>query len=180
MIHKIPQYRYSFFKQWDKKTFALIKKIAQAKNYPKIVGGEEEKNQFLVMLIRSQKSLHGWRKFLVDTMKQVEENHSINIGLLVRRYSSKSVTRNRPAWVTYKEDKIVFDFIDKLATKKVVFVGTNREISEFTMRFISGQLGHDWEWTIMMIWEMLGSRKRLIVKELNREMRNFDYLKLFE
>jgi len=76
-------------------------------------------------------------------------------------------------------DKIVNDFIDDLETKKIIFEGTNKEISEFVMRFILGQLGHDWEQTIMMIWEILGDKSTLNLKELNQEMKNFDYLNLF-
>jgi hypothetical protein len=179
-IHKIPQYRYSFFKPWDKEAFVLIKKIAKTKNYPKIIGSKEDKNQFLIMLIRTQKALHGWRKFLVDTLDQVKKTNSIDTRLLNKKYTPETVKKDVPAWVTYKEDKIVSDFIDKLATQKIDFLGTDKEISEFTLRFILGQLSHDWEWTIMMIWEMLGNKKQLSVKELNKEMRNFDYLKLFE
>jgi len=48
------------------------------------------------------------------------------------------------------------------------------------MRFLLGQLGHDWEWTIMMIWEMLGNENGINVKQLNEEMKNFDYLGLFQ
>ena len=82
--------------------------------------------------------------------------------------------------MTYEEDKIVSDFIDELATKKVDFEGSDLKIGEFVLRFILGQLGHDWEGTIMMVWEMLGDGDKLNLRELNQEMRNFDYLKLFE
>lgn len=179
-IHKIPQYRYALFKPWDKEAFALIKKIAKTKKYPKIIGSKEDKNQFLIMLIRTQKSLHGWRKFLADTLEQVKKTNSIDTKSTIKKYPPESIKRDTPAWITYKEDRIVSDFIDKLATEKVDFLGSDKEISEFTLRFILGQLSHDWEWTIMMIWEMFGNKKQLSVKELNKEMRNFDYLKLFE
>lgn len=48
------------------------------------------------------------------------------------------------------------------------------------MRFILGQLGYDWEQTIMMTWEMLGDKDKLSLKETNQELKKFDYLKLFE
>jgi len=50
----------------------------------------------------------------------------------------------------------------------------------FILRFILGQLDNDWESTILMIWELLGNGDTLIMKNLNNEMKNFDYLKLFE
>lgn len=67
-IHKVPQYRYSLFEPWDKKAFSLIREIARTKKYPEIAGTKSQKNQFLTMLIRSQKSLHGWRGFLADVL----------------------------------------------------------------------------------------------------------------
>ncbi len=179
-IHSPPQYRYSLFKPWDKEAFTLIKEIARTRNYPRILGTKEDKNQFLIMLIRTQKAMHDWRQFLVDTMDQVKKIGVIDTKFLNKKYPSESVKKGTPTWVTYKEDKIVSGFIDGLARKKIDFVGTEQEISEFTMRFILGQLGHDWKWTIMMIWEMLGNKNKISVKELNKEMKNFDYLKLFE
>lgn len=60
-IHNPPKYRYALFNPWDKKTFYIIKEIAKKKNYPGISGSREDKNQFLTMLISTQKSLHGWK-----------------------------------------------------------------------------------------------------------------------
>jgi hypothetical protein len=53
------------------------------------------------------------------------------------------------------------------------------EVTEFILRFILGQLGHDWESTILMVWEMLGDSDTLVVKELNEEMKKFDYCGVF-
>jgi hypothetical protein len=68
--------------------------------------------------------------------------------------------------VTYEEDEIVDNFINELSTKKVNFIGSDKEIAEFVLRFTLGQLGHDWEQTIMMIWEMLGEGDKLSVRRL--------------
>lgn len=179
-IHYPPQYRYSLFEQWDKDAFALIKGIAKAKKYPKLVGTQEDKNEFLIMLIRTQKSLHGWREFLIDVLDQIRKTNTIDTKELLNKYLPKSVGKDKPAWVTYEEDEIVSNFIDELANREVNFEGTDEEIAEFVLRFILGQLGHDWEQTIIMIWEMLGNENKLSVKSLNQEMKNFDYLGLFE
>lgn len=179
-IDNPPQYRYSLFEQWDKEAFALIKEIVETKNYPQITGTKEEKDKFLVMLIRTQKSLHGWRQFLIDILDQVRKTNAIDAKELLDKYPPQSVGKDKPAWVTYEEDEIVNNFIDELASKKVDFEGTDGEIAEFVLRFILGQLGHDWEQTMMMIWEMLGDDNKLSVSSLNEEMRNFDYLGLFE
>jgi len=175
-----PQYRYSLFEQWDKKTFELIKKIAKNKNYPKVLGSKKDKNQFLITLIRIQKALYDWRDFLVDTFDQIKKNNSINTAILIEKYPTSSISKEEPEWATYKEDRIVSDFIDDLEIRKIIFLGSDQEIAEFVVRFTLGQLGHDWEFTIMMIWEMLGSKDSLRLKELNQEMKNFDYLNLFK
>lgn len=179
-LHNPPFYRYSFFESWDKEAFNIIKEIAGTKNFPQIIGTDEDKNQFLVTLIRTQKSLHNWRDFLKDTLAQIAESGVIDTKQLNKKYPSQSISKDISEWVTYKEDKIVSDFIDELATRKIDFVGIDEEISEFVLRFILGQLGHDWEQTIMMIWEMLGAEDELFLKDLNKEMKNFDYLKIFE
>lgn len=180
MLHNPPYYRYSLSETWNKKAFLQIKEIAKSKNYPKIFGSEEEINKFLIMLIRTQKSLHNWNDYLADILEQVEKNNIIDTKSLITKYPSSTIGKDKPTWVTYFEDQIVSDFIDELETREIKFIGTNQEISEFILRFILGQLGNDWEQTIMMIWEMLGNDDTLIVKELNAELKNFDYLKLFE
>ncbi len=179
-IHNPPQYRYSLFEQWDKDTFAFIKQLAKSRNYPSINGSYEDRNQFLTTLIRTQKSLHDWRDFPKDVIEQVKNNHQIDIVSLIKKYPPESITKDIPAWVTYEGDKIVSNFIDDLETRKVHFLGTNQEIVEFILRFILGQLGHDWEQTIFMIYELLGDGDELRLRDLNQEMNNFDYCKLFD
>lgn len=178
-IHDSPQYRYSLFEKWDKDTFRFIKRLAHTRKYPQILGKQEDKNQFLTSLIRSQKSLHGWRTFLKETLNQVRRKGIIDTRLIHNKYPPESVSDDVPTWVTYPADKIVSDFIDELGQKKVHFIGSDQDIAEFILRFTLGQLGHDWKSTIMMIWEMLGNKNRLSVGQLNQEMKNFDYLKIF-
>lgn len=174
-----PQYRYSLFEAWDRKAFKVIKKIGKTKEYPKILGNNEDKNQFLITLIRTQKALHDWRDFPKETLDQVSNSSLIDTRLLNTKYPPESISKDEPEWVTYDEDRIVSNFIDELETRKIDFIGDSREFSEFIFRFILGQLGHDWEGTIMMIWEMLEDEDSLSLKELNNEMKNFDYLKIF-
>jgi len=178
-INNPPKYRYSLFEEWDKEAFETVKDIAKTKIFPQITGSGEDKNQFLITLIRTQKSLHNWKDFLKDTLNQIKSSGIINTKELNEKYPPESISKDIPQWVTYEEDKIVSDFIDELSTKKIDFLGTDQEISEFVLRFILGQLGHDWEQTIMMIWEMLGDENKVYVKDLSQELKNFDYLKIF-
>lgn len=178
-IHYPPKYRYALFTPWDKEAFYMIKEIAKKQDYPKILGSKDDKDQFLTMLITTQKSLHDWRHFLKDILDQIRGKGYIDTGSILKRYSSEDINKNIPAWVTYKEDRIVFDFMNELDNRKVDFSGTDREIGEFVVRFILGQLGHDWECTILMIWEMLGRKNKIKIGDLNTEMKHLDYLGLF-
>ncbi|MEI7579342.1 MAG: hypothetical protein WCJ58_04880 [bacterium] len=179
-IHNPPKYRYTLPDEGDKEIFNFICEFAKNKNYPNIEGTPAEINHFLILLIRTQKSLNDWREPLKYLFKHLQKSNSIDVTAFNIKYPSDSIGKDIPAWVTYEDDKIVSDFIDELATRKITFVGTNLETSEFVLRFSLGQLGHDWEQTIMMIWEMLGHESELSIKALNIELRNFDYLKIFE
>ena len=117
-IHNPPQYRYALFESWDKEAFDFIKQIGSQKNYPKITGAEDDKNKFLIILIRTQKSLHDWRDFLKDMLTQIMHNGVIDTKSLNEKYPPESISKEKPAWVTYEEDKIVNNFIDELAINK--------------------------------------------------------------
>lgn len=180
VIHNPPQYRYSLFNPWDKEALDFIKDFGRTKQYPILKGSQEDKSKFLTTLIRTQKSLHDWRDILKDILEQVKNTRTIDVASLNDKYPASSISKDIPAWVTYEEDRVVNNFLDELATREIEFAGTDIEMGEFIMRFILGQLGHDWEQTIMMMWEMLGEKHTLHIKELNEEMKNFDYLKIFE
>lgn len=178
-IHDPPYYRYLLPQPWDKETFTFIATMARSKKFPRLTGTDSDKNKYLVMLLRTQKSNHDWRDFLKVTLTQIKESGTIDTASLINKYPADSITKEVPAWVTYPEDKIVSNFIDVLATKEIKFIGSDEEMGEFILRFIFGQLGLDWESTILMIWEMLGDGDTLHVNALNNEMKNFDYLGIF-
>lgn len=179
-LHNPPLYRYSFSDPRYREAFLQIKELATLKKYPTVLGSEQEKNQFLITLIRTQKALHGWEQILFDVLQQIKDNNSIDTREWNEKYPASYIGKDKPAWVTYSEDEIVNNFIDELAMREIRFVGTDDEISEFVLRFILGQLGSDWEMTIMMIWELLGEGNMLQINEANTELKNFDYMKIFE
>ncbi|MCR4264135.1 MAG: hypothetical protein NUV98_05470 [Candidatus Roizmanbacteria bacterium] len=179
-IHNPPHYRYSLSEPWDKEAFEFIKQLGKNKKYPALTGTKNDKNRYLAILIRTQKSFDDWRGLLKDTLHQIKETGLIDTVSLIRKYPPESISKEVAAWAVYEEDVIVNNFIDELETRKITFTGSDIEMGEFVMRFILGQLGHDWEWTIMMIWEMLGEGEIFELKLLNEEMKKFDYMKLFK
>jgi hypothetical protein len=164
---------------WKKLALEQIAGLAKNRKYPKILGLQGDRNKYLIALIRTQKALHGWENILLDTLEQVKSTGAIDAVSLIKKYSPEAIAKDTPAWVTYKEDRQVSDFLDELETLQVDFTGSDSEAGEFVLRFILGQLGIDWEQTILLIWEMLGKDNSLSLKDLNREMHSFDYLGLF-
>lgn len=172
-----PKYRYPLFDPWDKEVFEFIKDIGKNRNYPILSGTQEGIEQFLITLIRAQKSLHDWRAILKDIIIQAKDG-LIDTTALNHRYPPESISTDTPSWVTYKEDQIVNDFIDELTTRKIKFTGSAEQMGELVVRFILSQLGNDWELTILMIWEMLGDEDTLAIVALNQELKKFDYMNL--
>lgn len=178
-IHSPPFYRYPLFDPWDKEAFEFFKTVGQSESYPTLKGSSEDKNEYLIALIRTQKALHDYRSILMETITQVKETGAIDTAMLNAKYPPENISTEIPAWVTYKGDRIVNDFIDGLIHRKIQFIGSDVEVTEFILRFILGQLGQDWESTILMVWEMLGDGNTLVVKDLNEEMKKFDYCGVF-
>ena len=147
---------------------------------PTVQGSTQDKDKYLIALIRTQKSLHDYRPILKDTLEQIKKANNIDAMLIQTKYPPDSVSRETPAWVTYKGDTIVNDFIDSLSVRTITFVGSETEMGEFVLRFILSQLGHDWESAILMVWEMLGEGNTLVMRELNEELKKFDYCGVFQ
>jgi hypothetical protein len=179
-IHSPPFYRYPLLEPWDKEAFEYMKELVSKRAYPTLIGSESDINKYLIALIRTQKSLHDYRPILKDTLDQIRLSGSIDTKMLHEKYPPETISHEIPAWVTYTGDKIVNDFIDSLAQRKINFMGTSVELAEFILRYILGQLGHDWESTILMIWEMLGDGDTVSIKDLNEEMKGFDYCGVFQ
>ena len=108
----------------------MIKGLAKSNNYPKIYGSQEDINQFLTTLIRTQKSLHDWRDFPKKLIEQIRYHNQINTVSLNKKYPPEIITKDVPEWATYEEDKIVSNFIDELGIKQIQYLGTRREIAE--------------------------------------------------
>ncbi|MCL4531217.1 MAG: hypothetical protein M1282_17655, partial [Chloroflexi bacterium] len=84
-LHNPPEYRYSLFTLWDRKAFKLLKKIGKRRRFPRLVGDPEIRDKFLRALIRSQKSLHGWRGFLKAVLLEIEKAGAVDMSLLVKK-----------------------------------------------------------------------------------------------
>src|SRR3989344_3963580 len=62
IMANIPEWQYPLYKEPDKVAYAILEKIGKSKLYPKLVGSKEEINDFLKLLVVSQKMKY-YRKF---------------------------------------------------------------------------------------------------------------------
>jgi len=50
-----PEYFYPLYKEEDKKAYKLIVKTANKRDYPKLLGSESEINEFLKLMVYSER-----------------------------------------------------------------------------------------------------------------------------
>ena len=72
----IPEWQYPLYKESDKVAYAILEKLGKSKSYPKLVGSKDEINDFLKLLVVSQK-MKDYRKFrdiALNEFKKKEAN----------------------------------------------------------------------------------------------------------
>lgn len=171
-----PKYRSPLYDKWDKDCYKLIVRLAHQKSSPKILGTKEEINQFLKLLIQSQK-MDNWRKFLRIVLKFISTKQ-INISEILKL--KFRIPKGYDRWVVYREDREVSDFIDKLGKRQLQFLGSDKEIVEFTLRFTLAQLLLDWRSSLYALKEIIGKKSKIKLKSLNKVLSEFDYTEVFK
>ncbi len=170
-----PRHRYPLYNKWDKDCYNLIAKLVRKKQVPEVLGTKEEINQFLKLLIQSQK-MHDWRKFLKIVLKSISSKQIDIPKILKHKFQ---VPKDYEKWVVYKEHVEITDFLDSLRKKQIQFIGSSKEIIEFILRFILAQLLLDWKSSIHAIKEVMGKRSKIKLKFLNKILSEFDYTNVF-
>jgi len=72
----IPEWQYPLYKESDKIAYAILEKLGKSKSYPKLIGSRDEINDFLKLLILSQK-MKDYRRFrnvVLGEFKKKETN----------------------------------------------------------------------------------------------------------
>lgn len=170
-----PKYRYPLYDKWDKDCYQLIVKLARQKQIPKILGTKEEINEFLKLLIQSQK-MDDWRKFFRVVLKSISSRQIDIPKILEQKFQ---IPKGYERWVVFREDKEISDFLDKFNKRRLQFIGSDKEIVEFILRFILAQLLLDWKSSLYALKEIIGGNSKIKLKSLNKVLSEFDYTNVF-
>jgi hypothetical protein len=170
-----PKYRYPLYDKWDKDCYKLIVKLSRQKQTPKILGTKEEINEFLKLLIQSQK-MDDWRKFFRIVLKSISLKQ-IDVPKILKQ--EFQIPKGYERWVVFREDREVSDFLDKFSKKRLQFIGSNKEIVEFILKFILAQLLLDWKSSLYALKETIGRNSKIKLKSLNNVLSEFDYTHVF-
>ena len=172
----LPKYRYPLYKKWDKDCYKLIARFSSQKQIPTIFGTKKEINEFLKSLIQSQK-MDNWRKFFRTVLKSISSRQIDVPKILKQKFP---IPKGYEKWVVFREDREVSDFLDNLEKRQLQFMGSNKEIFEFILRFILTQLLLDWKSSLYALKETIGKNSRIRLKSLNKVLSEFDYTNVFK
>lgn len=171
-----PKYRYPLYDKWDKDCYKLIVKLAHQKQIPKILGTKEDINEFLKLLIQSQK-MDNWRKFFRIVLKPVSSKQIVIPRILKQKFQ---IPKGYKRWVVFREDREVSDFLDNFEKRRLQFIGSDKEIVEFILRFILTQLLLDWKSSLHALKKFIGKNSKIKLKSLNKVLSEFDYTDVFK
>lgn len=175
-IKNIPKYRYPLYEKWDRDCYNFIVKLVRQKRDLKILGKKEEINQFLKLLIQSQK-MDNWRKFLKIVLKSIYLKQINTTKILKQKFP---IPKGYGRWVIFREHKEISDFLDNFEKKNLQFIGNNKEIVEFVLRYILAQLLLEWKSSIYAMKEIIGNSLRIRLRLLNKVLSEFDYTNVFD
>ncbi|NQU77361.1 hypothetical protein HQ544_01550 [Candidatus Falkowbacteria bacterium] len=177
-MKKIPEWQYPLYKESDKLAYLIFKKIGETKKYPPLVGSKEDINNFLKLLIASQK-MKKYRVFRDIVLSQFEGG-VINLTEVLKRSKKLKIPKGvDESWAIFQQDKRLCQLIDKIKNSRVKFQGTNNDINELIIRFFLSQLLQDWRGPLMAI--ILECQKKKVVRtsRLNKLLELWDYTEIF-
>jgi len=174
----IPEWQYPLYKEPDNVVYRLLEKLGKSAKYPKLAGSQSEIDNFLKLLVLSQK-MKDYRKFRDIALKEFGKKE-VNLFKILEESKSIEVSKGIDgSWAIFIQDKRLCEFMDKFQDTKVEFKGTNEEIVEFIIRFILSQLLYDWRGPLLAVILQCLEDKRVKVSDLNYLLRMWDYTSIF-
>lgn len=177
-MEKIPEWQYPLYEESDEEAYKLLEKIGKSREFPQLVGSDKEINQFLKLLIASQK-MEEWRKFQDLVLEELEKD-KINVSAVLEKGQEIEIPEgNVDSWAIFIQDKRICELIDKFRDSKIEFQGSEEEKSEFIVRFLLSQLLMGWRAPLMAVLVNCLEKERPKVSELNSLLSNWDYSDIF-
>ena len=174
-MSEIPEWQYPLYKESDKTAYLILEKIGKSKKYPQIVGLQNKINDFLKVMLISQrdKDYRQFRDIVLDELK----NKEINVSNILEK--GKNIKISDKSWATFIQDKRICELIDNISKTTIEFQGINDEIAEFIVRFWLSQLLQDWRGPLIAVLLECLDNKKVKVAKLNDLLKIWDYTKIF-
>src|SRR3989344_752547 len=174
----IPEWQYPLYKEPDKVAYAILEKLGKSKLYPKLVGSKDEINDFLKLLVVSQK-MKDYRKFRDIALNEFKKKEA-NIPKILNESKNLEIPRGiDESWAIFIQDKRLCELMDTFQDVKIQFVGNDNEVSEFFVRFLLSQLLQDWRGPLMAVLLECLPDKKVKIAKLNNLLKIWDYTKVF-
>ncbi len=174
----IPEWQYPLYKEPDKVAYAILEKFGKSKTYPNLVGSKDEINDFLKLLVVSQK-MKDYRKFRDIALNEFKKKE-INIPKFLNENKNLEIPRGiDESWAIFIQDKRLCELTDNFQNAKIQFIGNNNEVSEFFVRFLLSQLLQDWRGPLMAVLLECLRNKKVKIAKLNNLLKIWDYTKVF-
>jgi len=171
-----PKYRYPLYDKWDRDCYKLVVKLAHQKQIPKILGTKDKMNEFLRLLVQSQK-MDNWRNFLRIILKSLSSKQIDIPKILKQKFR---IPKGYENWVVRREHRELSNFLDRFGKEQLQFIGSDKETVEFILRFTLAQQLLDWKGSLLAIKEVIDGKSQVTLKSLNKVLSEFDYTNVFE
>ncbi len=159
--------------------FATLVRVVQKRTKVQVIGTTKDVDRFTKLLIVSTK-MKKWRTFILPIVRMLKKGvlHLPNLILRGNKLTlRKGIDRS---WAIYTQDERLCLALDKVAAKKVHYIGTARELVEFICRFLLTELLQDWRGPKMMLATESVKRKSVRLERLNALLALWDFTSIFE
>lgn len=175
----IPEWQYPLYEAADRLAYSTLEKIGKSQSYPKLIGSAGEINEFLTLLILSQK-MKEYRIFRDITLGEFEKDR-VDIPNILDEGKSLQIPRGvDESWAVFTQDKRLCELTDHFRDSRTEFQGTNDEIVEFVIRFLLSQLLMDWRGPLMAVLLECTKKHNVQISKLNDLLKNWDHTGIFK
>ena len=176
IMKKIPEWQYPFWNKWNKDFYMFLVKLAK-RPHPKIISTKNERNQFLKILFSSQK-MKDYRAFF-NTLIEEFQKKEFDISKIIDKSKYLEIPEGKLDWAIWQTDRRICEYIDEIRYKEIDFLGSDKEFFEFILRFSLSQFLSFWQGPMLHMLVTIKDVKKIRLKELNDQLKIWDYTEVF-
>ena len=176
-MNRPPEYFYPLYGNWERNAYAILKKRADELEKMEVKTDQYATNLFFKSLIKSQKSKN-WKPFLKQIVRQLRKR-KLDIFSL-NKNASLEYKKGIEKWAVFTQDKRLCLMVDKAINRKIYYLGTEKQLIEFIVRYILSQLLQDWRGAKMMILINSLKSNKVRLSSLNSSLSKWDFTRIFK